>query len=120
MLAATGVLLMAGAMAMEPQPDRRAAEEQAAREQAAEAELAFQQRLRAEAERVRAEVEQAAQQRAEAERQALDLSMSRELVKANNSATAALEAYAAYSNVYELPFFQEQEQIEQKQFLVQM
>jgi hypothetical protein len=98
---------MAGAFAQMPAPDRKAAEAAAAAErQAAEEEAA---------------------ERAALELAAAELAMSRRLIQAGNTATAVLEADAAFSKaahsrlpVYDLPFFQEQAQIEREQYLERM
>jgi hypothetical protein len=89
----------------------RAAEREAARARAAEQEA----------------VRRKAAEREAASEQALTLSISRELVEASNAATAALEADAAYSKlahsrlrVNDLPFFDEQAQLDREQHLAQM
>ena len=103
---ATGVSIMTDAYALQPEPARRTAEQQAAEQQAAEQQAA----------------EQQAAEQWGTEQQALDLSMARKLVESSNIATAVLEADAAHSrlSVYDLPFFQEQAQLEREQFLTGM
>jgi hypothetical protein len=86
--------MMVSAYASQPQPARRSAEQQAAEKQ------------------------QAAERRA-AQQQAVELSIARKLMESSNTATAVLEVDAAHSrlSVYDLPFFQEQAQLEREQFL---
>jgi hypothetical protein len=98
---------MAGAFAQMPAPDRKAAEAaEAAKRQAAEEETA---------------------EGGASELAAAELEMSRRLIQASNTATAVLEADAAFSKAahgwlpaYDLPFFQEQAQIEREQYLERM
>jgi hypothetical protein len=101
---------MAGSSAAQPAPGRRAAGRLTAKRVADP---------RA-ADRA---AEEAAEQEA-AEQRALGLSISRKLVDAHNTATAVLEADVAFSklaygrpSVFDLPFFEEQAQLEREQYL---
>ena len=133
---------MAGAFAPMPAPDRKAAE--AAERKAADDAAYWQQRRAAEREaaerQAAAELEaaelEAAERRAAAEmearervasQQAADLALSRRLVQASNTATAVLEADAAFTKVaqsrlpaFDLPFFEEQAQIDREPYLERM
>jgi hypothetical protein len=82
---------MAGAYRAQPEPNRRAAEQRAAEQRAAESD-------------------------------ALGLSMARKLVESSNTATAVLEVDAAHNRLsaYDLPFFQEQAQLEREQFIAEL
>lgn len=105
--------------------------QRATQQEAAEREAARQRIIQREAAEQKAAEREAARQRAAerevAEEQALTSSISRKLVRASNQATVVLEEDAAYSKLAysrlrarDLPFFQEQAQLEREQYLTQM
>src|ERR1700685_2053205 len=121
-----GGSMMAGAMAMQPAPERKSAEQQAAEEQQAARERAAEERAaRERAARERAAEEQAAEEQAaeeQADQQARSLSMARRLLASSNAATTLLEIDSAHDQLsaFDLPFFQEQAQLERERFLTEV
>ena len=113
-------------MAMQPAPERKSAEQQAAEEQQAARERAAEERAaRERAARERAAEEQAAEEQAaeeQADQQARSLSMARRLLASSNAATTLLEIDSAHDQLsaFDLPFFQEQAQLERERFLTEV
>ncbi|HXB49588.1 MAG TPA: hypothetical protein VNW50_17640 [Streptosporangiaceae bacterium] len=114
------------AAAQKAAAERQAAEEAAARQRAAERQAAEEAAARQRASARQAAEEAVARERAVAQ-QTAELAMSRRLMQASNTATAVLEADAAFNKAarsrlspYDMPFFQEQAQIEREQYLERM